>query len=290
VRFVLPLLVLLALPGAAQAATVTTTGSSVAFQGDLGETNDATVSLSADGSQIDFKERATNLAAGPGCTEVQTGEVTCPVPSRVAVELGDNDDRFTIALGAATAPSIGVTGGDGTDLVAYTGTTSVSVSLDDTANDGPTGRGDNIQSDVENVTGTDVADTFTGSALPNLFSGGAGADTFACGDGTDIVDGDKADQINPDCEIVARNSRVNLTNGNDTFTPFRAGLRVYGRRGNDTLIGGPGVDTLLGDRGNDTIRVRGRGKDVVTCGPGRDKVRADRTDKVSKDCEKVSRK
>jgi Ca2+-binding RTX toxin-like protein len=290
VRFVLPLLVLLALPGAAQAATVTTTGSSVAFQGDLGETNDATVSLSADGSQVDFKEQDTNLAAGPGCTEVQTGEVTCPVPTRVAVELGDNDDRVTIGLGAATAPSVGVTGGDGTDLVTYTGTTSVSVSLDDTANDGPAGRGDNIQSDVENVTGTGVADAFVGSALPNLFTGNAGADTFACGDGTDIVDGDKADQINPDCEIVARNSRVNLTNGNDTFTPFRAGLRVYGRRGNDTLIGGPGVDTLHGDRGNDSIRVRGRGKDVVTCGPGRDKVRADRTDKVSKDCEKVSRK
>jgi Ca2+-binding RTX toxin-like protein len=183
-----------------------------------------------------------------------------------------------------------VSGGDGTDLVSYTGTTGVSVSLDDTANDGPPGRGDDIESDVENVTGTSVADTFTGSALPNLFSGGAGADTFACGGGTDIVDGDRSDHVGPGCEIVARNSRVKLTDGNDTFTPFRPGLRVYGRRGNDTLIGGPGTDTLSGDRGDDTIRVRGHGRDVVACGKGRDKVRADRTDKVSKDCEKVSRR
>jgi Ca2+-binding RTX toxin-like protein len=281
--------VLLAFPGAASAATISSTGGSVAYQADLGETNDVEVTLASDGS-LHFTEHATNLATGPGCTEVQTGEVACPVPARVAVELGDKDDRVTIGLGGATSPPVGVSGGEGTDLASYTGTTPVSVSLDDTANDGPAGRGDNIQSDVENVTGTGVADAFTGSARPNVFTGGAGADTFACGDGTDIVDGDKTDQVNPDCEIVARNSRVYLTNGNDTFTPFRAGLKVYGRRGNDTLIGGPGVDTLHGDRGNDTIRVRGRGKDVVTCGPGRDRVRADRTDKVSKDCEKVSRK
>ena len=289
-RYVLPLLVLLAVPGAAQAATVTTAGSSVAYQADLGETNNATISLSADGSQIDFKEQDTNLAAGPGCTEVRTGEVTCPVPTRVAVELGDKSDKVTIGLGGATAPSVGVSGGEGIDLVRYTGTTPVSVSLDDTANDGPGTRGDNIQSDVENVTGTAVADTFTGSALPNLFTGGPGADTFACGGGRDVVDGDNTDHIGPDCEIVARNSRVNLTNGNDSFKPFRPGLNVYGRGGNDTLIGGPGRDTLHGDRGNDTIRVRGGGRDVVTCGKGKDKVSADRTDKISKDCEKVSRK
>ena len=66
-RFVLPLLVLLAVPGTAQAATVTTTGSSVAYQADLGETNDVAVTLSSDGS-LDFKEQDTNLAAGPGCT------------------------------------------------------------------------------------------------------------------------------------------------------------------------------------------------------------------------------
>lgn len=290
-RFLLPLLVLLAFPGAASAATVISTGSAVSYQGDLGETNDAELNLSADGQQLVFVEHSTNLAAGLGCTEVMTGEVTCPASgvTRVAVELGDNDDRFAIGLEGAPSPPVDVTGGDGLDLVSYTGATPVTVTLDDTANDGPADRGDNIHADVENISGTQAADAFTGSAAPNLFTGGTGADTYACGEGTDIVDGDKTDQVNPDCEIVARDSRVDLTNGKDTFSPFRAGLRVYGRRGDDTLIGGPGADTFFGDKGDDTIRVRGRGRDVVACGRGRDKVRADRKDKVNKDCEKVRR-
>jgi Ca2+-binding RTX toxin-like protein len=276
----------------ASASTISSTGDAVSYQTDLGETNDGELRLSDDGQQLVFLERSSNLAAGLGCTEAMTGEVTCPASgvTRAGVELGDNDDRFVVRLGSVSAPSVFIDGGDGTDLVIYTGTTPVSISLDNTANDGPEGRGDDIRFDVENVTGTDAADAITGSAGPNVLTGGLGADTYACGGGVDAVDGDKTDQVGPDCEIVARDSRVKLTNGNDKFKPFRPGLAVFGRRGNDILRGGPGNDLLSGDRGNDTIRVRGGKRDTVACGKGRDKVTADKKDKVSKDCEKVSRK
>jgi Ca2+-binding RTX toxin-like protein len=60
--------------------------------------------------------------------------------------------------------------------------------------------------------------------------------------------------------------------------------------GYDTVTGGRGRDTVLGGGERDTIIVRDGFRDDVSCGGQRDRVVADRLDRVSKDCERVSRR
>jgi Ca2+-binding RTX toxin-like protein len=347
VRFFLLVAVLLAFPGAASAATVNSLGNELLYQGDLGEQSDAEVSLTPDGTQVDFVERGTSLQAGLGCTQVETpadsgksGEVTCPAGGvvKVTFDLRDNDDSLTVLPSAAAGPPMDVLGGEGVDIVSYLPfTAGVSISLDDMANDGPSGRSDYIHADVENVNGSSAADVLTGSAAPNRFfgaagvdaySGGAGDDMFvtyespaperdtvACGEGFDTVDADKLDQVDPDCEIVARASRILLTNKADRYTLFRSGLSVYGRRGNDVitgaaydridggrgndrlnagdgndvLTGGRGRDKLFGATGNDRLLARDGERDLVSCGKGKDRATVDRKDQLLS-CEQVSRR
>ena len=60
--------------------------------------------------------------------------------------------------------------------------------------------------------------------------------------------------------------------------------------GYDRITGGRGRDTVLGGGERDTIIVRDGVRDDVSCGGQRDLVVADRLDRVSKDCERVSRR
>jgi hypothetical protein len=60
--------------------------------------------------------------------------------------------------------------------------------------------------------------------------------------------------------------------------------------GYDTITGGRGRDTVLGGGERDTIIVRDGVRDDVSCGGQRDLVVADRLDRVSKDCERISRR
>lgn len=342
---------LLALPATAEAATVNSLGSEILYQGDLTERSDATVTIVEDGTQVDIVERGTSLQAGLGCAQVQTpagsdikGQVRCSLESaeKITFDMRDSDDSLTVAIGSTPAPPLSVLGGDGSDLVAYSPPappSGVMVSLDGMANDGLPDRGDNIGADVETVIGTGAADTLTGNDSANRFFGGGGEDVYsgaggrdlfettepgdpiardriACGAGRDIVDGDKLDEAGADCEIVAVDGRIDLTNGPDVFKLFRSGLSVFGRggndvitgigadvidggKGNDRLVGGSDVDRLTGGTGRDkvfgggagdTIRVRDGVRDFVGCGPGRDVVKADRRDRVRSDCEKVSRR
>jgi Ca2+-binding RTX toxin-like protein len=351
--------VLVALPSAASAATVSRNGSETDYQSDLGETNN--IALTADGSDHVFTERDSSLAANLGCTQVEvpegsdkTGEVRCPDAgvTTVVFELGSRNDFVTIGLTQPTDASVSVVGGSGRDEVDYSGSPSdpgVAVSLDDVANDGPGERGDDIHSTVENAHGTEAADVLTGDGDSNELFGDAGSDTYsggggddmivaydptvgacqpdddcltpardviACGAGVDTVDADSLDKVAADCEIVAVDDRIVLTNRADRFKLFRNGLKVFGRGGNDVITGfaddsidggggndrlngGDGDDVLTGGRGrdevfggseDDSIRVRDGRRDVVGCGKGTDKVQADRKDRVRKDCEKVSRR
>jgi Ca2+-binding RTX toxin-like protein len=286
-------------------------------------------------------------------------EVRCPIGgvTRISFQLGDDWDFVGSNLPAA-APPLWVHGGDGPDSVSYlnfASTTGVALSLDGVANDGFPHQGDNIGSDVENVEGSEGPDRLVGTPGPNDFSGGNGqdlievgagddrvdatesvecpphstdcsaaeSDDISCGPGYDRVEADKTDSVGRDCELVAVDSRIDLTNGPDRFTLYRSSLSVYGHRGNDvitafaapsgtialdrvdggrgndvlngrnledTLTGGPGRDRISGGKARDTIRVRDGQRDVVACGRGWDTVFADRKDRVSKDCEKVRRR
>jgi hypothetical protein len=65
---------------------------------------------------------------------------------------------------------------------------------------------------------------------------------------------------------------------------------VVGTDGADTIAGGDDPERIFGRRGADRIRSRGDGAaDTVRCGRGRDVVRADRLDRVARNCETVRR-
>jgi Ca2+-binding RTX toxin-like protein len=65
---------------------------------------------------------------------------------------------------------------------------------------------------------------------------------------------------------------------------------IRGNRGDDHIAGGPGHDILLGGGDDDWIYSRDGERDYVNCGRGWDRVKADRKDKVSRDCEFVIRR
>lgn len=85
---------------------------------------------------------------------------------------GDGPD---VLAGGTGADDLG--GGGGSDASDYTDArSSVTVTLDGRATDGEAGERDNVRSDVEDVRGGGVQDTFTGSADDNELDGGAGED------------------------------------------------------------------------------------------------------------------
>jgi hemolysin type calcium-binding protein len=287
-------------------------------------------------------------------------EVHCPIDgvTHIALELGDSYDFAELRV-PDPAPPVTIHGGDGVDTASFAPFPpplfAVRVSLDGIANDGYGGRADDVATDVENVYGTGDSDELTGNNGPNDFFGGDGSDIFRMGGGDDVVDSieyvdcpphgwpcaapvadtvrcgagfdrveaDETDHVRADCELVAVNSRIDLTDRADRFTLYRTALSVYGHRGNDVitgfaipegaisqdridggegrdvlngrnaddvLTGGSGRDRVSGGRGADTIRVRDGQRDSVACGRGRDVVLADRKDRVAKDCEKVRRR
>src|SRR4029434_6559459 len=65
----------------------------------------------------------------------------------------------------------------------------VTVILDDIANDGELGEGDNVHADVENVIGGNGDDKLEGSAANNVLRGGNGNDTLSGNAGNDTLDG-----------------------------------------------------------------------------------------------------
>ena len=62
--------------------------------------------------------------------------------------------------------------------------------------------------------------------------------------------------------------------------------RLYGLAGNDLLVGGRGRDRLFAGPGNDVVHAKDGMHDTIVCGAGRDLVRADRADRISRDCER----
>ena len=115
-------------------------------------------------------------------------------------------------------------GGAGTDTASYaSASAAVTVSLLIAAAQNTGGAGVDTLLSIENVTGTNYADTLTGNAQNNLLSGGSGNDTLDGGSGNDTLDGGNSNDI------------------------------LKGSGGDDTLLGGAGVDSLTGGSGADTL-------------------------------------
>ena len=80
--------------------------------------------------------------------------------------------------------------------------------------------------------------------------------------------------------------RVNVSDGNDRVELLTsADSVIFGRFGDDTLIGGNGKDEIQGQEGHDTVNVRGPGPDRVICtGGDADDVTSDADDNVDAPC------
>src|SRR3954468_15520313 len=106
----------------------------------------------------------------------------------------------------------------------------VSISLDDQANDGSFGEGDDVHSDVENVTTARGNDTITGSSASNQLSGGPGNHTIDGGGGPDFLLGGLGDD-----RLLARNQVADLVDcgeGADSATTDDVD-RISGCESND---------------------------------------------------------
>ena len=122
-------------------------------------------------------------------------------------------------------------GGDGVDTVSYAGRhLPLTVTIDGIANDGEAGENDNVNTDVEGVTGGDGDDDLTGSNADNVLDGGPGNDDLRGG------------------------------GGNDTLTGGAGKDQLRGQAGNDTLYANDGGEVDFLDGGSGTDRAR---KDAV---------------------------
>lgn len=107
--------------------------------------------------------------------------------------------------------------------------------------------------DMENLRGSQSADTLTGDAYDNKINGESGHDDIFAGDGHDTVAGDAGHDA---IEGGKGNDELNGGNGNDS---------ILGQNGDDTLLGGKGADTLAGGNGADQIQ-GGGGNDLIVGG------------------------
>jgi Ca2+-binding RTX toxin-like protein len=144
-----------------------------------------------------------------------------------------------------------MSGGGGTDTVSYASrSTAVNASLDSTPNDGGSGEGDDIRSDVESLSGSQGPDTLTGNGGVNALDGNGGGDIInGLGDNDTLRGGDQSDILD-------------AGDGNDSMSGGPGGETMRGGVGNDTMDGGVDGDNLYGGPGSDDM-AGGDGADGV---------------------------
>lgn len=253
------LLALALAPASAHAAQVSVSNGTLTYDAAPGETN--TPALGSLSGRFYVRDATANLAvSGPGCSESDAHTVSCPdtAVSRLVIDAGEGNDFIDLSFSFRSVPATlnggagndtikggpgaetldggsgddalrgnggadVLRGGDGVDTASYAGrSTGVDVSLDDVANDGSPGEGDDVASDVENLTGTSAADTLTGSAADNALTGGGGPDVLDGAGGSDTLAGDDGDDV-----IAARDGqfdRVVCGAGADSVTADRIDL------------------------------------------------------------------
>ena len=159
---------------------------------------------------------------------------------------GEGNDTFT-----ADPSSDDYTGGGGTDTVDYSERLKpLEVTLNNVADDGQDGEGDNVRSDVENVLGGKKDDVIRGTDAANDLRGGPGDDKLTGFGGKDTLVGDvDQDQLyggNNEDTLYGGEGMDRLDGGADPDT-------LHGQNGPDTLLGGTGNDKLNGQAGIDTV-------------------------------------
>ncbi len=210
--------------------------------------------------------------------------------------MGGND-LFVFSGGADT-----LNGGSGIDTADFSGSSTRVVGNLETGL-ATSGSSKLTLIDIENLVGTNNADTLTGNALANELIGGAGNDTLNGGEGKDrmvgglgndiyVVDnlgdvvieeaGGGTDTVKTllNGYVLGANVEKLLLTGmadlvgtgnalNNTLTGNDGANVLYGLAGSDTLNGGSGDDMLYGGEGNDVLK-GGEGNDRLEGGEGND--------------------
>ncbi|HTL30447.1 MAG TPA: calcium-binding protein [Tepidisphaeraceae bacterium] len=156
-----------------------------------------------------------------------------------------------------------ISGGTGNDNATYaTRTTPVTVTIDGVANDGTPasgttpGEGDNVLTDVENLTGGFAGDKLTGSSAANIIYGAGGADQINGLDGNDNLIGGGG------------NDTIHGNAGGDKISGGSDNDQLFGDAGRDSIDGGSGADLLSGGDDNDWLYTKDGVKDSVLGGGG----------------------
>jgi Ca2+-binding RTX toxin-like protein len=150
----------------------------------------------------------------------------------------------------------------------------VTLILDDRANDGAAGEGDDVGSDIEVITGSAGDDTIVAGAVDNQIEGYGGKDRIEGGDGDDKIGGGAGDDV-----IGGGAGKDELRGGGD----------------NDQIDGGPGEDLAIGQDheepvdGIDLIELRDGERDAAACSAGLSRVLADQHDIVDQKCALIER-
>jgi hypothetical protein len=299
--FTAPLLLALAIPAAASAATVSIGEDPAArlgvFTAAPGERNVLTFTLGGP-DRIEFADTGAKLTGPPlagdhGCAAGSTaGSLLCGPAFNVEARLGDLADQArtrSFFLGFAR-----VYGGGGDDVIALDSHAGNTRAYGGAGDDDLTAGGEGGQ--LVDGGGGDDRLHVGGFAGSSSGFGGAGDDRMSYflampQTGTGELEGNGGDddltlEAPGGAASGAGNAGADRIEVLSTATFSRYALT--GGAGPDTLIAGPGQDTVDGGAGRDLIEATGGEVDTITCGDGVDTVRADSTDVIAADCERVT--
>ncbi len=170
----------------------------------------------------------------------------------------------------SNAGSNSINGGAGVDTASYaTSTAAVNVDLNITAAQ-TTGAGNDVLIAIENLTGSNYADTLKGNANGNILNGGAGADTMIGGDGPDTYYVDNAADT-----VTESNANVNI-GGYDTVYSYlthtiASSAYILGANIENGRILATAASNLTGN-GLNNLLYAGQGNNVINGGSGTDTV------------------
>jgi Ca2+-binding RTX toxin-like protein len=290
----------LALPAAALAGTVTLSGGTITYQAEDATNAAENVDVAVDGAGTAFVVSNNASISTSNCTATSAASVDCgPFGGLFLINFLEFDDAMSAEV--LTGPAaVEAHGGAGDDRLS--GTPNADRLFGDAGGDNLGGGGGNDTLDGgpgENFHDDGAGDdTITGGPGNDTLTAGPGRDTFTGGDGDDSVDyrgrtagvtitldgraddgeAGEGDNVAADVENVSGGS------GPDRIVAGAAGTRLTGGPGNDSITGSPQEDRVDGLEGDDTIDTRDGRYDSIDCGPGTDTLLADPDDSAA-NCE-----
>jgi hypothetical protein len=290
----------LAVPAAALAGTVTLSGATITYEAEDGTNADENVDFAVDATGTALVMSNNASISTSNCTPTSSASVDCgPFAGLFVVNFLEFNDAMSAEVGASPA-AVEAHGGAGDDRLSGTpnadrlfgdaGSDNLGGGFGNDLLDG--GPGENYYEDGPGD------DTIAGGPGNDSLNAGPGRDTFTGGDGDDSVDyrgrtagvtvtldnrpddgeAGEGDNVGADVENVFGGS------GPDRLVAGSAGTRLAGGPGNDSITGSPQEDRVEGLEGDDTIDTRDGRYDSIDCGAGNDTLLADPGD-TGENCE-----